>query len=193
MHDMQHISAESLQDLPTRVAYLKSFINFNQADVKALEAATPLLAPLIPAILDAVYSKLLKYDITAAAFVPKNTDFEGEPPKSIDDLSLEHPQIALRKDFLKVSPLEVHLSQFLPVFLSWPTICFVAHLCNDTRLLTVLFHRTTWFAYFSPLTSMPAVPSGLTSTKSVLCIPESLASSIVPTNPSCVWSMYILA
>jgi len=98
---MKHVTRESLEDLPSRVAYMKSFVNFTSADVKALNSATPLIAPLIPGLLDAVYGKLLKYDITAAVFVPKNTDFEGEAPKGLDELSLEHPQIAMRKDFLK--------------------------------------------------------------------------------------------
>ncbi|KAI9739463.1 MAG: hypothetical protein M1818_005151 [Claussenomyces sp. TS43310] len=100
-HKMKHITPESLEDLPSRVAYLKSFLHFTASDVKALNSATPLIAPLIPGLLDAVYGKLLKYDITAAVFIPKNTDFEGETPKGLEDLSLEHPQIAMRKDFFK--------------------------------------------------------------------------------------------
>lgn len=35
-------------------------------------------------------------------FVPKNTDYEGQMVKSVQELTLDHPQIALRKDFLKV-------------------------------------------------------------------------------------------
>jgi len=99
---MQHITAESLEDLPSRIAYLSSFLNLTEADGEALRAAAPLVAPLIPTILNAVYEKLLSYDITAQVFVPKNTDYEGETVKSVQELTLEHPQIALRKDFLKV-------------------------------------------------------------------------------------------
>ena len=100
---MQHISPSSLEtDLPSRIAYLSSFLNLTPSDGEALLAAKPLIAPLIPAILDAVYSKLLSYDITAQVFVPKNTDYEGEVVGSVQELTLEHPQIALRKDFLKV-------------------------------------------------------------------------------------------
>jgi len=99
---MQHISAESLEDLPSRISYLSSFLGLTEEDGEALRASKPLVAPLIPTILEAVYSKLLLFDITAQAFVPKNTDFEGEVVKNVQDLTLEHPQIALRKDFLKV-------------------------------------------------------------------------------------------
>ncbi|KAL5329132.1 hypothetical protein ACEPPN_002642 [Leptodophora sp. 'Broadleaf-Isolate-01'] len=98
---MQHISATSLEDLPSRISYLSAFLELTPSDGEALLAAKPLVAPLIPAILDAVYTKLLSFDITAKAFVPKNTDYEGELVKNVHELTLEHPQIALRKDFLK--------------------------------------------------------------------------------------------
>jgi len=100
---MQHIPASSLEELPARIAYLSSFLNLTEEDGAALLAAKPLVAPLIPSILNAVYEKLLSYDITAQVFVPKNTDYEGETVNSVQELTLEHPQIALRKDFLKVS------------------------------------------------------------------------------------------
>ena len=100
---MQHVSPSSLADLPSRIAYLSSFLDLNVSDAEALQAAKPLVAPLIPTILDAVYVKLLSFDITAQAFVPKNTDFEGKVVSNVQELTMEHPQIALRKDFLKVS------------------------------------------------------------------------------------------
>jgi Protoglobin len=99
---MQHISALSLEDLPSRIAYLSSFLELTAEDGEALLAAKPLVAPLVPAILDAVYTKLLHFDITAQAFVPRNTGYEGETVKSVQELTIEHPQIAMRKDFLKV-------------------------------------------------------------------------------------------
>lgn len=102
---MQNIPTSSLSHLPTRISYLSTFLNFTDDDKEALLAAKPLVAPLIPAILEAVYTKLLSFDITAKAFVPKNTDYEGTLVKDVQELTLEHPQIALRKDFLKVSPI----------------------------------------------------------------------------------------
>jgi hypothetical protein len=110
--NMQHIDALSLEDLPSRISYLSSFLELTASDGEALLAAKPLVAPLIPAILQAVYTKLLSFDITAQAFVPKNTDFEGETVKNVQELTLEHPQIALRKDFLKVCILFSKLSSY---------------------------------------------------------------------------------
>jgi hypothetical protein len=100
---MQHIPASSFADLPSRVSYLSSFLDLTAADGKALNDAAPLIAPLVPSILEAVYTKLLSYDITAQAFVPRNSDYEGEVVSSVQELTLKHPQIAMRQDFLKVS------------------------------------------------------------------------------------------
>ena len=100
---MQHITPSSLSDLPSRIAYLSAFLDLTSSDAEALNAAKPLVAPLIPTILDAVYEKLLSFDITAQAFVPKNTDYEGEVVTDVQELTMSHPQVALRKDFLKVS------------------------------------------------------------------------------------------
>lgn len=99
---MQHVDPESLSDLQSRVAYLSSFLELTAEDGEVLRAAKPLIAPLVPAVLDAVYTKLLSYDITAQAFVPRNTDYDGNTASSVFELTLEHPQIAYRKDFLKV-------------------------------------------------------------------------------------------
>lgn len=98
---MQHISPISLESLPARVDYLRKFIDFTDADAAALHAAKPVVAPLVPAVVDAVYTKLLSFDITAAAFVPRQTGYTGEAPTALKDLSHEHPQIKFRKDFLR--------------------------------------------------------------------------------------------
>jgi len=98
---MEVISPSSLNSLPSRVSYLKSFLSFTSEDGAALRAAAPLVAPLVPAILDAVYTKLLSYDITAKAFVPRQPGYNGSAPKDALELNLNHPQIAYRKDFLK--------------------------------------------------------------------------------------------
>jgi len=97
---MQHISESSLNDLPTRVQYLRDFIGFTEDDAAALHAARPVVAPLVPTIVDLVYEKLLSFDITAKSFVPRQTGYSGEAPTKLAELSMEHPQIKFRKDFL---------------------------------------------------------------------------------------------
>ena len=98
---MKHVPVDSLNSLPERVQYLKDFIGFGPEDAAILHAAKPVIAPLLPAILDAVYAKLFSFDITRATFLPRNTGFKGETAKTLSELTLDHPQIAMRKDFLK--------------------------------------------------------------------------------------------
>lgn len=98
---MKEIPPSSLRNLPSRVAYLKDFLSFTSEDGAAIRASAPLVAPLVPAILDAVYTKLLSFDITARPFVPRQPEYTGPVPKDAMDLDLEHPQILHRKNFLK--------------------------------------------------------------------------------------------
>ncbi|KAI9816469.1 MAG: hypothetical protein M1827_001601 [Pycnora praestabilis] len=98
---MNHISPSSLNNLPDRVRYLKSFLSFTQTDGESIQSSKPLIAPLLPTILDAVYTTLLSYDITAKAFVPRQPGHTGPVPLNAEDLALDHPQILRRKDFLK--------------------------------------------------------------------------------------------
>jgi hypothetical protein len=92
---MEHITNTSLEHLPTRISYLKAFLDINNSDAVILRGAQPLITPLIPGILSAVYSKLLSFDITARSFVPNHVDIDGR-------ITIAHPEIAIRKDFLRV-------------------------------------------------------------------------------------------
>ena len=98
---MQHISAEDLRSIPYRISYLKKFLNFTDSDGAAIQASGAILGPLVPTVLDAVYTNLLSYDITAKAFAPPQPEFDGPAPASVQELTLDHPQILHRKDFLK--------------------------------------------------------------------------------------------
>lgn len=98
---MQHIGANSLSDLESRVSYLKDFVGFTAVDAQAIHASKPVVAALVPGIVDTVYRKLLSFDITAKSFVPRQTGYEGDAPASLEQLNLEHPQIKFRMSFLK--------------------------------------------------------------------------------------------
>ena len=97
---MEHVDAASLSDLPTRIKYLRKFIDFTKDDAAVLHIAKPVVAPLVPVIVDAVYVKLSSFDITWKSFLPRNTGYEGETPASLTDLTPDHAQIKFRKDFL---------------------------------------------------------------------------------------------
>ena len=100
---MHHISSPSLLKVSSRLSYTTSFLSFTPDDGAAINASEPLLAPLLPKILDLVYTKLLAYDITAAVFVPRQGDSRetGPAPAKAQGLSLTHSRIMRQKDFLK--------------------------------------------------------------------------------------------
>lgn len=87
-------------DLEYRFNYLCEFIGLGPDDIKVIHSAAPLLAPLVPALVDAVYSKLISYDATWRHFVPRQDGYSGEVPVSVDALTMDHPQIKFRKQHL---------------------------------------------------------------------------------------------
>src|SRR3954468_11107878 len=110
--DMKHINEQRLEsELAERFAYLAEFMGFGPDDVEAIHAAAPLLAPLVPALVDAVYVKLFSYDATWRHFVPRQTGYEGPAPDSVVTLTLDHPQIQFRKQ---------HLGRYLATLVSKP-------------------------------------------------------------------------
>lgn len=98
---MKHIDEARLEtDLAYRFEYLTEFMGFGQADIDVIHGAAPLLAPLVPALVDAVYAKLSAYDATWRHFLPRQAGYEGNIPTNIADLTMEHPQITFRKHHL---------------------------------------------------------------------------------------------
>jgi len=87
-------------DLEYRFNYLCEFIGFGPDDIKVIHGAAPLLAPLVPGLVDAVYSKLIGYDATWRHFVPRQDGYTGDTPTSVESLTMDHPQIQFRKQHL---------------------------------------------------------------------------------------------
>lgn len=87
-------------DLSYRFDYVAEFMSFTDEDVAAIHAAAPLLAPVVPALVDAVYDKLFAYDATKRHFVPRQSGYDGPVPESIDELEQSHEMIQFRKGHL---------------------------------------------------------------------------------------------
>lgn len=98
---MQHIEpAEIETSLPKRVDYLLSFLQFEpETDGGLIHACKPVLGPLVGTIVDAVYTQLLKYDITAASFAPAQS--ANHKSVGVHELNHDSDNIKFRKDFLK--------------------------------------------------------------------------------------------
>jgi hypothetical protein len=98
---VQRINEERLEkDLSYRFGYLAEFMGFGPEDIDAIHAAAPLLAPLVPTLVEAVYEKLASYDATWRHFVPRQFGYEGPLPTNIEGLTQEHEQIRYRKAHL---------------------------------------------------------------------------------------------
>jgi len=87
-------------DLAYRFEYLAGFVGFGSEDVEAIHGAAPALAPVVPALVDAVYEKLQGYDATWRHFVPRQHGYEGALPGGVATLTLDHDQIQFRKQHL---------------------------------------------------------------------------------------------
>lgn len=98
-------------DLGTRFQYLAQFMGFGPADIAAIHGSAPLLAPLVPGLVDAVYAKLYQYTATWRHFVPRQAGYTGEIPTNLEDLTPDHPQITFRKQ---------HLSRYLETLVTKP-------------------------------------------------------------------------
>ena len=99
------------RDAGYRFGYLAEFVGFGPEDVEAIHAAAPILAPLVPGLVDAVYDKLFSYDATKRHFVPRQHGYEGPLPESTEALQMEHQLIQFRKQ---------HLTRYLVNLVSKP-------------------------------------------------------------------------
>ena len=98
---MKHIDENKLEsDVLYRVSYLSEFMGFDEADIKAIHGSAAHLAPLVPGLVDAVYTKLFGYDATKRHFVPRQSEYEGPVPKDIQSLTQDHEMIQFRKQHL---------------------------------------------------------------------------------------------
>ena len=98
---MKHIDEPRLEtDLGYRFQYLAEFMGFSEQDIQTIHGGAALLAPLVPALVDAVYAKLISYDATWRHFVPRQHGYTGATPANLTELTMDHPQIQFRKQHL---------------------------------------------------------------------------------------------
>lgn len=98
---MQRIDEGRLEtDLDYRFGYLSEFMGFDAEDVDAIHVSAAALGPLVPGLVDAVYTKLQGYDATWRHFLPRQHGYEGAVPVDLADLTLDHEQIQFRKHHL---------------------------------------------------------------------------------------------
>src|SRR3954464_9365971 len=109
---MIHIDEERLeQDLAYRFEYVSGFMGFSDADVAAIHGAASAIAPLVPTLVEAVYSKLQQYDATWRHFLPRQSGYNGVVPTSLEQVTQDHEMIRFRKE---------HLGRYLAALVAKP-------------------------------------------------------------------------
>lgn len=109
---MTEINEKRLEsDLAYRFHYLSEFMGFGADDIAAIHAAAPALAPIVPALVNAVYDKLHNYDATWRHFLRKQHGYEGPVPRSLEELTVDHEMIRYRKE---------HLARYLVTLVTKP-------------------------------------------------------------------------
>jgi len=109
---MNHVDEKRLEsDLGYRFQYISEFMGFSAEDVAAIHGAAPVLAPVVPALVNAVYEKLHLYDATWRHFVPRQSGYSGVVPKTLEEVTPDHEMIRFRKE---------HLGRYLTALVSKP-------------------------------------------------------------------------
>ncbi|EHY52850.1 hypothetical protein ABEF92_001057 [Exophiala dermatitidis] len=96
---MEHIDRKELYtSLPARIQYLQQFLEFGADDVAALIDGQKYIKAIIPAIVNMVYKKLLRHDVTARVFSTRDSRSEENPEHWIkeDDAQIRHRKMFLR-------------------------------------------------------------------------------------------------
>lgn len=98
-------------DLAYRFGYLVEFMGFGDEDAATIHAAAGAIAPLVPSLVDAVYDKLRRYDATWRHFLPRQSGYQGEVPRTLEEVTPDHEMIQYRKE---------HLARYLAALVTRP-------------------------------------------------------------------------
>eukprot|EP00163_Fabomonas_tropica_P032999 TRINITY_DN84_c0_g1_i1.p1 TRINITY_DN84_c0_g1~~TRINITY_DN84_c0_g1_i1.p1 ORF type:complete len:254 (-),score=81.21 TRINITY_DN84_c0_g1_i1:66-827(-) len=88
-------------DAGYRFGYVSKFIGLSADDIATVKSTAPILAPLVPGIVDAVYNKLFHFTCTKRHFTLRNDGYSGSVDGDVDHLTLDDPQIKFRKAHLE--------------------------------------------------------------------------------------------
>ncbi|KAF2209867.1 hypothetical protein CERZMDRAFT_46417 [Cercospora zeae-maydis SCOH1-5] len=107
---MHHVDRrELLTSLPARIQYLHEFLEFGPGthadDVEALVNGQKYIKMVIPAIVNMVYKKLLKHDITARVFSNRDSRVEEDPSvwMTEDSSTIQNRKMFLRWYLIKLN------------------------------------------------------------------------------------------
>jgi hypothetical protein len=98
---MEHVDAAKLNsDIEYRYAYLSKFLGFTQGDISTLNKIAPALVPLVPTVVDAIYTNLFAADVTKSIFANHKVHFTGTMTTTPGSLDLTPERITFLKEML---------------------------------------------------------------------------------------------
>ncbi|KAJ2797346.1 hypothetical protein H4R21_004356 [Coemansia helicoidea] len=98
---MERIDRERLHtDLDYRFEYVSRFVGFTEADRDLISKSAPVVAELVPAIVDAVYEKIHNYDVTWASLAQDRERHAGWSSRKEEDVTMGSEVIVFRKTIL---------------------------------------------------------------------------------------------
>ncbi|KAI8326382.1 hypothetical protein GQ54DRAFT_72325 [Martensiomyces pterosporus] len=103
MPEMQHIDRDRLYtDLQYRFDYVSAFIGFTKEDQELIHASAGVVGGLVPTIVDAVYDKLAKYDVTWNHFAEDQDGLKlsDKTPRGVENVTMKSEVITFRKTML---------------------------------------------------------------------------------------------
>ncbi|KAI9328477.1 Protoglobin-domain-containing protein [Zopfochytrium polystomum] len=161
-----------------RFNYVASFCNFGAADIAAIHAAAGAVAPLVPAIVDAVYAKLFEFDVTREFFVVRNEGFHGKTAGSAAALTGDDEQIRYRKSMLNKYLVKLVTAEYDEKFVDYidwvgriHTTVSVGGQVKKSRINVDYVHVNALFGYVSSFIVEALLGAGLpkdVETKTVL-------------------------
>ncbi|KAJ3271547.1 hypothetical protein HK104_004677, partial [Borealophlyctis nickersoniae] len=151
----KHIDRKLLYtDTKYRFDYVAEFANFGDADIEAIRASAPIIKPLIPVIVDAVYDKLFSFDITKQVFLNRNEGFTGSLASDLNHLTVKDGQIGFRKEFLTKYLHKLTTFPSTPSFLTYLNHVGRIHTTTPTKKSTInvdYIHINALFAFLHGL------------------------------------------
>lgn len=100
-----------------RFQYICEVVGFGAEDVRALHGSAPIVAPLVPSIVDAVYKKLLSYELTKSKFAQRGEGYDGNVD-GMDKLDENSEQVQFRKSILSKYLVKLVSSQYDEEFIA---------------------------------------------------------------------------
>eukprot|EP00741_Cyanophora_paradoxa_P005565 tig00000900_g5395.t1 len=159
-----HVDKAALRDDSVyRYQYLSEFMGFSEEDIALIKSSAPLLGPLVPGLVEAVYEKLLSFDATKSYFVPP------EGPEGLDGAAEAFAKvIAYRK-----AMLNSYLTKLVTADYDGDFVAYIdrvgkvhTHSAGDRRVEVELVHVSALFGFVHDAlistfaVSAPPFPSG---------------------------------